>query len=1109
MSSDEYSEEGECSDVAPEAVAADTPAIVSAAATSLPIALKRAKRERSSSDELPTVRKLVKFDMAGEKHQQYFSYNMHDLDGCSPPFNRTEKLGSRRNHEARPVGALPCVIEVGDQAWGNFNKATSDMRLVFQECASLPMLGVRVKKGKQSTEIDYEEISANDTIEFDLDKLEGLRFDTFNIRSLASASLAKELQAVMMKKLQFKAQDDEHFFNNGRRQDFVRVELRRSSRPANRSKDFSHFSDAALDWNPPDTLKVGDQEPYRPRTTKHREQIQDAIVKMKAAEVIVFWVFVGLTNDSQRYFNNFTSLLNRTLGRESPGKINTDWYWNLHPSYERSDIQSPWQKFQTPPNKPPVTHLRRPWPERQPWLHIKDGQFRQVWNEAKTRFAGVTAYESTMAAATLMEMEDEPLRHRQQFNDTQTYPAVFERVHDDRYIIKVKLAGVHARDDAQVIPTPGTLVQLWINGESLEKNDAWQGTVAKNCVKDYDMVFASQPPGRYLYSPPAAKTHEVIITTETIDMSGDRLLGAISGAATLTKTRSDAPDDISKRRAFHVGNVVCGDLVQDDSPDIFGDWKAKQSPGDATQAIVDEIFNKIPAMFNTRQYKAYLLLLRGSPGGLLAVEGLPGCGKSYVMSGIACALILMGVRIMICAQSNNGVCQVFSKVIAYLEKHHPHLLPTILRLGAASVEESIADQLKDGNIDERFLWLAANSDNPLAKDRKAWLDARARHESAFRTEKLKPPNEDIESEASIKSQVFKHAVKPDELLLLGITAAAAARLEERVTFDAEVLIFDELSQATEPIFLIPLVQQRDLKSVLICGDTKQLGPVVMSARSSPYGQQVALSPLERLTKRKEFAHIKLNLSYRSHPAILVAPSMIVYKDAGFESGLVEFPAHAGAGKLIEDSDEITQILGGLFKKQFPLAEGGGRVWFNPNGTAAVVRLARAFAPYFGAKNVKVISVYAYEVERLQTYLHWLCPGVEVCTVDSFQGGEADLVIVHFSAAFTSRLNPFGFAADLKRMNVAITRAKQMSILVGNHTYWAERCYVYEGAEPAANDPALLDKEGGRKQLIKKGTNPLIKLVDLMYSRQEVVQWQHQFQPYDLDGLQERSAQMRS
>jgi hypothetical protein len=128
----------------------------------------------------------------------------------------------------------------------------------------------------------------------------------------------------------------------------------------------------------------------------------------------------------------------------------------------------------------------------------------------------------------------------------------------------------------------------------------------------------------------------------------------------------------------------------------------------------------------------------------------------------------------------------------------------------------------------------------------------------------------------------------------------------------------------------------------------------------------------------------------------------------------------------------------------------GRIWFvdcpgfsqkaeeshsscNRNGVHYTCVLVSELAKQLGGENVQVITKYAHEVGLIRKN-STLPKNVSVQTVDSFQGLEGTVIILHASAAFV-KPNPLGHISNARRLNVALTRAKELMAIVGNHRFW--------------------------------------------------------------------------
>lgn len=70
-----------------------------------------------------------------------------------------------------------------------------------------------------------------------------------------------------------------------------------------------------------------------------------------------------------------------------------------------------------------------------------------------------------------------------------------------------------------------------------------------------------------------------------------------------------------------------------------------------------------PSILNVEQKQAFLLAIRGVCAAELGIEGCPGAGKSKTLQSVAAAMLLMGFKVCVSAQSNNGVDAVFGKIV--------------------------------------------------------------------------------------------------------------------------------------------------------------------------------------------------------------------------------------------------------------------------------------------------------------------------------------------------------------------------------------------------------------------------------------------------------------
>ncbi|KAM0959526.1 hypothetical protein ACFX15_024098 [Malus domestica] len=263
---------------------------------------------------------------------------------------------------------------------------------------------------------------------------------------------------------------------------------------------------------------------------------------------------------------------------------------------------------------------------------------------------------------------------------------------------------------------------------------------------------------------------------------------------------------------------------------------------------------------------------------------------------------------------------------------------------------------------------------------------------------------------------------------------------EHTLFDAVVI--DEAAQALEPATLIPLqlLKSRGTQCIMV-GDPKQLPATVLSNVASKFLYECSM--FERL-QRAGHRVIMLTKQYRMHPEICLFPSLHFYekkllngdhmssKSASFHEteglgpyvfyDVIDGREHRGknaSGLSLyneHEADAAVELLK-FFKKRYPSEFVGGRIGIITPYKSQLSLLRSRFSSAFGSSTMD---------------------DMELNTVDGFQGREVDILILSTvraaepsSAAPGSNSSSIGFVADVRRMNVALTRAKFSLWILGN------------------------------------------------------------------------------
>ncbi len=267
-------------------------------------------------------------------------------------------------------------------------------------------------------------------------------------------------------------------------------------------------------------------------------------------------------------------------------------------------------------------------------------------------------------------------------------------------------------------------------------------------------------------------------------------------------------------------------------------------------------------------------------------------------------------------------------------------------------------------------------------------------------------------------------------------------------------IVDEAARATEMETLVPLVRAN--RSILV-GDEKQLPPRVTEdiPKSELMAENVRLEEIKkslfaRLVESAEQSQRDavrmLRLQYRMHPAIrgLVSSTFYGNKLADGEGITAQTRDHGLSAWLpYAVVWYSTTDVPSMSEEEIP-NEG----YVNPGEVAVIDALLRkmdeAYSKKGITKRVGVVSGYKKQVELLDERLvkrdadsqyvdRWQSLDLTVATVDSYQGNERDIIV--FSATRSNANQDIGFLKDHQRLNVALSRARELLCIVGDvHTF---------------------------------------------------------------------------
>ncbi len=242
------------------------------------------------------------------------------------------------------------------------------------------------------------------------------------------------------------------------------------------------------------------------------------------------------------------------------------------------------------------------------------------------------------------------------------------------------------------------------------------------------------------------------------------------------------------------------------------------------------------------------------------------------------------------------------------------------------------------------------------------------------------------------------------------------------------LVIDEAGQALEPACWIPILKA---KKVVLAGDHCQLPPTIKSNEAAKQGLSHTL--LEKCVALHPESVVLLQEQYRMNEQIMGYSSKVFYDDKLIAHGSV-------AQHLLHDNDAplaFVDTAGCGFDEKTE-----GTSTSNPEEAILLFKhmeqLITALQSHYTPENfptIGIISPYRQQILVLQeqyqhaAYLQPYRSKITINTIDSFQGQERDIMYISMVRSNTD--NIIGFLSDIRRMNVAMTRARKKLVIIGD------------------------------------------------------------------------------
>uniref|UniRef100_UPI003B3A5B8C AAA domain-containing protein n=1 Tax=Spirosoma sp. TaxID=1899569 RepID=UPI003B3A5B8C len=408
---------------------------------------------------------------------------------------------------------------------------------------------------------------------------------------------------------------------------------------------------------------------------------------------------------------------------------------------------------------------------------------------------------------------------------------------------------------------------------------------------------------------------------------------------------------------------------------------------------------------------------------LAIVHGPPGTGKTTTLVQAIKALIKQDNRkILVVAPSNTAV-DLLS------EKLHDEGL-NVLRVGnPARVSERLMALTLDYKVSEHPYMKEAKKLKKQANEFRNMAHKYKRNFGKAEREQRKALFD--EAHRIMKDVANSEQYVTDDLIAKAqvITATLVGANHYTVRdLTYHTVVIDEAGQALEPACWIPILKAQ---KVVLAGDHCQLPPTIKSPEAARKGLSTTL--LEKCVTLHPEAVTLLNEQYRMHEHIMGYSSQVFYQNK------VKAHASVASHSLFEGDTalEFVDTAGCGFDEKLD-----GTSSTNPEEAALLIRhLSQRVADLstrYTKENfptIAIISPYKQQINILKELslqhpeLQAYGDSISINTIDSFQGQERD--IVYISLVRSNTEGDIGFLADIRRMNVAMTRARKKLVIVGD------------------------------------------------------------------------------
>lgn len=391
------------------------------------------------------------------------------------------------------------------------------------------------------------------------------------------------------------------------------------------------------------------------------------------------------------------------------------------------------------------------------------------------------------------------------------------------------------------------------------------------------------------------------------------------------------------------------------------------------------------------------------------IHGPFGTGKTQTLTELIYQEAKKGNKVLATAESNAAVDNIVEKLVKINDLDITRLGPP-QKVSKDIIGQTVLCKLEEHEsyskikrinkeLDELNEQLKEIKSKPKSKVRKNFLrsEIRRRKEVIRKTEKI------IIGDIIEKSQVI-------------LTTNSSAALDEISDIEFDVAIIDEASQTTIPSILIPIAKA---KRFILAGDHKQLPPTVLKAKELE--NTLFKKFIEKYPSKKQV----LNIQYRMNEKLMKFPNSEFYNNELICYEKVKNRSIGINRKDLDIDSPLVFIDTCNHQECHETKLKYSKSYINTLEAKLVLKIVNDYLDLgIGQEDIGVISPYSDQVNLIANETD-----VEVKTVDGFQGREKEIIII--STVRSNENGKIGFLKDLRRLNVAITRAMTKLIIIGD------------------------------------------------------------------------------